>query len=93
METHVHDWKALTAWIGRYHCSTCGALGYKRKLYNAVNEKGEPLPWGAVVIIPYICQECGQPAIAKDIILSKRHKVPYKEWRCGDHRGLPTKLA
>src|SRR5229473_5473702 len=82
MENHTHDWQALTAWIGRYRCPGCGAFGYKRKVFKTANEEGEPIPWGDVQIIPYVCSECGQPAVGKDIVLSKRHKVPHREWRC-----------
>jgi hypothetical protein len=68
-ETHTHDWRALTGWTGRYHCSGCGAFGYKRKVVFAANEMGKPIPKSAATeIIPYMCRECGQPAVAKDIV-------------------------
>jgi len=40
-------------------------IRYKRRNYKGVNEKGESIPWGAVVIIPYVCRNAANPQSAK----------------------------
>lgn len=71
---HVHDWKPISGWTGRYRCEGCLALGY-RALVSA-----SPTAYGRRTseIVPYTCSKCPKPAVVRDVKRKKQF--------CEDHK-------
>ncbi len=75
----------IFGWHGRYRCTDCGAICYKRWAILPVDldEYGRPeLAQRGPLMSHYVCQikGCTNPAVTKETIKTR------KAWRCAEHR-------
>lgn len=54
MTEHVHNWRPIQGWSGRYACATCRALGYRKLVLGITEDSRENER-----ILPYACSRPG----------------------------------
>ena len=66
-EPHEHDWQPCRGWMGRYRCSICLALGYRKLVlpHAGTNWRHTGKKQKVAQIVIYICKhkDCKRPAI------------------------------
>jgi hypothetical protein len=76
-----HDWKPIEGWVGRYRCSWCNIIGYRKIIIpRSVLRDSKDDPGG---IIPY---KCGHPKCKHYAHRSIRRG----EFRCLSHSKKTT---
>lgn len=66
MTAHVHDWKPLTGWVGRYRCRDCGVLAHRATHDGAAKAAAGGRPFEA--FRPYVCtvKGCTRGAVRRN---------------------------
>lgn len=83
--SHEHDWQPIEGWCGRYRCSKCQVIGYRKFVMDRTARNG-------TVIIPYACAHpgCNRKAQVGD---KYGRRFCFEHWKRKEHKAHPEYIG